>query len=149
MEALASVANIIILIGAVLGAVSAIAAMCGKPIRFYRKRHEKEIKEQREKMLKDFTEKVHDDIQPQFDDIKKQLSEQQKTNETLVITTKDLLRKSILSIYNDHKHERKLSESERELLDTLYNDYRAEHGNGYIENKYKRMEKWDVFPDED
>lgn len=149
MGVLSSIANIIVLIGAVIGAVSAIAAMCGKPIKFYRKRREKENKEQKEKMLEDFTEKVHENIQPQFDDIKKQLAEQQKTNETLVITTKDLLRTSILSMYNEHKHERALSESERELLDTLYNDYRAEHGNGYIEKKYKRMEKWTITPDEE
>lgn len=77
------------------------------------------------------------------------LQEQKATLDIMVVTTKDLLRKAILSIYNDNKHRHALTETERELVDELYRDYRAEHGNSYIEKKYKRMEHWELLPDED
>ena len=64
-------------------------------------------------------------------------------------SSKDLLRKEIIHIYDEHKKTRTLTETTRELLDDLYGDYKAEHGNHYIDKIYNRMIQWPVVPDED
>lgn len=160
------ICNFIILIGGVVGAITAIAALCGKPIVFFKKRKKKE----KEQEASDLVKTIKNTLTPEFDELKQTLGEQSEIldehsvelthlteqmtaanqlNSILVTTTKDLLRKSILKLYTDHKQERQLTETERELLDELFSDYKAENGNSYIEKIYHRMEKWNVIPDED
>lgn len=166
METITLVCNFIILIGGVVGAITAIAALCGKPIVFFKKRKKKEEEQKASELVKT----IKKTLTPEFDELKQALGEQgeimdehnaelvhlteqmtaaNQLSTILVTTTKDLLRKSILRLYNDHKQERQLTETERELLDDLFRDYKAENGNSYIEKIYRRMEKWDVIPDED
>lgn len=173
METFQLVCNIIVLIGGVAGAVAAIAALCGKPITFFKKKKAA----QREKDREDLSQTISIQLAPKFESLIKQISllsqvqvehnttleemreemeaqrktlqEQKETLDIMVVTTKDLLRKAILNIYNDNKHHRTLTETERELVDELYRDYRREHGNSYIEKKYNRMKHWETLPDED
>ena len=138
------ICNFIILIGGVVGAITAIAALCGKPIVFFKKRKKKE----KEQEASDLVKTIKKTLTPEFDELKQTLGEQSEIlDEHSVELTH--LRKSILKLYTDHKQERQLTETERELLDELFSDYKAENGNSYIEKIYHRMEKWIVIPDED
>lgn len=71
------------------------------------------------------------------------------TMEALVISAKDVLREKIMAIYHKNKHERTLTEFEREALNQYYIDYKALGGNSYIDKYYKRMENWTVIYDDD
>ena len=71
------------------------------------------------------------------------------TIEALVISTKDVLREKIMAIYHKNKHNRTLTEYEREALNQYYIDYKALKGNSYIDKRYNRMDKWNVIYDDD
>ena len=72
-----------------------------------------------------------------------------KTIEALVISAKDVLREKIMAIYHKNKYNRTLTEYEREALNQYYIDYKALHGNSYIDKRYNRMDKWRVIYDDD
>lgn len=66
----------------------------------------------------------------------------------LSISAKDVLREKIMKIYYDNKQERKMTEHEREALDQYYKDYKALNGNSYIDKYYNRMILWDIVADD-
>lgn len=72
-----------------------------------------------------------------------------KTIDALVISAKDVLREKIMAIYHKNKYNRTLTEYEREALNQYYIDYKALHGNSYIDKRYGRMNKWKVIYDDD
>ena len=72
-----------------------------------------------------------------------------QTIEALVISAKDVLREKIMAIYHKNKYNRTLTEYEREALNQYYVDYKALHGNSYIDKRYNRMDKWKVIYDDD
>lgn len=177
MKTFQFICNIIVLLGGVVGAVSAIAALIGKPIILFKKRKMTQQDKDRKALITNVSETILIQLSPKFEALtktidtltqvqvehnaqleqlkaemesqRKALQEQKETLDVMVLTTKDLLRDAILNIYNNNKRRRALTETERELVDELYRDYRAEHGNSYIEKKYKRMEHWELIPDED
>ena len=71
------------------------------------------------------------------------------TIEALVISSKDVLREKIMAIYHKNKHNRTMTEYEREALNQYYIDYKALKGNSYIDKRYNRMDKWQVIYDDD
>ncbi len=71
------------------------------------------------------------------------------TIEALVISAKDVLREKIMAIYHKNKHNRTMTEYEREALNQYYIDYKALKGNSYIDKRYNRMDKWNVIYDDD
>jgi hypothetical protein len=71
------------------------------------------------------------------------------TIEALVISARDVLREKIMAIYHKNKYNRTLTEYEREALNQYYIDYKALHGNSYIDKRYNRMDKWKVIYDDD
>lgn len=78
-----------------------------------------------------------------------EISTNTKTIEALVISAKDVLREKIMAIYHKNKYNRTLTEYEREALNQYYIDYKALHGNSYIDKRYNRMNKWKVIYDDD
>ena len=72
-----------------------------------------------------------------------------QTIEALVISAKDVLREKIMAIYHKNKYNRTMTEYERESLNQYYIDYKALHGNSYIDKRYSRMDKWKVIYDDD
>ena len=72
-----------------------------------------------------------------------------QTIEALVISAKDVLREKIMAIYHKNKYNRTMTEYERESLNQYYIDYKALHGNSYIDKRYNRMDKWKVIYDDD
>lgn len=77
------------------------------------------------------------------------ISANSKTIEALVISAKDVLREKIMAIYHKNKFNRTMTEYEREALNQYYIDYKALHGNSYIDKRYARMDKWKVIYDDD
>lgn len=67
----------------------------------------------------------------------------------LVQTSKDVLRQRIMTIYHSYKKEKRLPLFEREAVDELYKDYKAQGGNSYIDKYYGRILKWEVYDDEE
>lgn len=78
-----------------------------------------------------------------------EISTNTKTIKALVISAKDVLREKIMAIYHKNKYNRTLTEYEREALNQYYVDYKALHGNSYIDKRYNRMDKWKVIYDDD
>lgn len=72
-----------------------------------------------------------------------------QTIEALVISAKDVLREKIMAIYHKNRHNRTMTEFEREALNQYYIDYKALKGNSYIDKRYSRMDKWRVIYDDD
>jgi hypothetical protein len=53
-----------------------------------------------------------------------------------------------MAIYHKNKHNRVMSEYEREALTQYYKDYKALNGNSYIDKRYERMKHWTIVYDE-
>lgn len=68
--------------------------------------------------------------------------------EALKISARDVLREKIMAIYHKNKHNRAMSEYEREALTQYYKDYKALNGNSYIDKRYERMKHWTIVYDE-
>lgn len=96
----------------------------------------------REKYLKEIKNEV-------IKEIGGELNSNTETIEALVISSKDVLREKIMAIYHKNKYNRTMTEYEREALNQYYIDYKALHGNSYIDKRYNRMDKWKVIFDDD
>lgn len=68
--------------------------------------------------------------------------------EALAESAKDVLREKIMAIYHKNKKSRTLEEHEKEALEQYYKDYKAIKGNSYIDKYYTRMKAWTVIPDD-
>ena len=82
-------------------------------------------------------------------EVKDDIKSNSDTIEALVISSKDVLREKIMAIYHKNKHNRTMTEYEREALNQYYIDYKALKGNSYIDKRYNRMDKWNVIYDDD
>lgn len=68
--------------------------------------------------------------------------------EALAESAKDVLREKIMALYHKNKKIRQLEEHEGEALQQYYRDYKAIGGNSYIDKYYTRMKAWQVIPDD-
>ena len=161
MEWLGSAVDIIILIGALFLAFERII----KPFGIFKKKSDQafeqkvveilvkvlpqmlrehdlqtrdKYKADREKYLQDIKKEVLSSIQNELG----QVSNLQEQYEALVISAKDVLREKIMAIYHKNKSNKSLAIHEREALDQYYKDYKAMHGNSYIDKYYARMKNW-------
>ena len=82
-------------------------------------------------------------------EVKDDIKSNSDTIEALTISAKDVLREKIMAIYHKNKHNRTMTEYEREALNQYYIDYKALKGNSYIDKRYNRMDKWQVIYDDD
>ena len=166
-----AICNLIVLIGAAVVAITNILKFIGRPAKFLKKRSKEEFKKNLEDILPEALE-VHDKIQKEkyADDRKLILSEvrsiileeikpdiqqiintnqeQNQKIEILNLSSKDILREKIMTIYERNKKNRCLYEYERRQLDQYYKDYKKENGNTYIDTYYNLMKDWDTIPDE-
>lgn len=55
------------------------------------------------------------------------------------------MRQRIMDIYHRYKKEKSYPIHEKEKLEELYKDYKAEKGNSYIDKYYNRMQTWEVY----
>ena len=145
---LQSVCNVIILLGAVAGAITGIMALIGKPIGFFKKRREKAEKERRKEIVEDVSSLVKKEIVPKLDEIHQQNLEQSQDIETLTNTMRDSIGAEIMAFYEAHRAERTLTESEKDAIEDLYKSYKAVKGNHYVDKVYERMTTWTVVTED-
>lgn len=115
----------------------------------YLESHNIEIKE---KFLNEIKEALREENKNNFEEIKeinKSQNEQLKYLKEMILkinnSSKDIMRQKIMAIYHANKKNKTLTIYDKEALDELYKDYRAQNGNSYIEKYYARMKKWEVI----
>lgn len=165
---LGEVVDVIILIGALCAAIYKIWDFFAKPTSSLKKKSiEREkirvkaiLDEELPKRLYDHDlqtrDKYKSDRQNYLNEIKEAVIQdvggtidQNKADlEALKISARDVLREKIMAIYHKNKHNRTLTEYEREALDQYCKDYKALNGNSYIDKRYKRMVKWTIIYDD-
>ena len=164
-------ADWILLIGAVIVAVTNIAKFLGHPIKFARNRQDKIIDERAKAVLintlKNNEEKIEaeiinlikkelpdicnvsytmtEEILPTLQEIKEINLDQNNRIEILFDSSKDVLREKIMGIYHKNKANKSLKIYEKEALDQYYKDYKKEDGNSYIDRYYNRMCTWEII----
>lgn len=172
MEKLSAFCDIIILIGAAVMAIYNIINVVSKPTsKFKKKKNEQltnKIKEvipeillehdletrkkylnDRQKYLEDIEKQVLADLQPLLLEIKEINLCQSKEIGNMNNSLKDILRQKIMVIYHTYRKYQIIPVSEKEKLEELYKDYKAQNGNSYIDKYYKRMQSWKEVPDEE
>lgn len=150
------ICDVIILAAAVIGAITTILKVLGKPITLFKKKQNEDLSralaEHDERFQEVIDQKINslidEKITPSLQEIKELNQEQSSTIELLINSSKDMLRNDIMSIYERGKRTKSLSQTDREVLDELYKDYKAEHGNGAVERCYNRTLNWEVVDDE-
>ena len=165
---LGDIVDIIILIGALCAAIYKIWDFFAKPTSKIKKRSEEKEAERIRAILDvelparflehdlETREKYKSDRQQYLIDIKNEVintigvnvSQNEADLEALKISARDVLREKIMAIYHKNKHERSMSEYEREALIQYYKDYKALKGNSYIDRRYERMKRWETIYDE-
>ena len=132
-ETLQLICNCIILLGSAAVAISHIADLIGKPIKFFEGKRSKQFRE----------------IEKRLGEISKQNDKQSELIGLINKSSLDLLRQNILTLYNEHKKDKQLTQTEKEYLDELFRDYTEQNGNSYIKKKYIRMQSWTIISDPD
>lgn len=165
---LSNVVDLIILIGALCGAIYKIWDFFAKPTSKLKKRsQEKEAARIKAILNEELPDKLyqHDlEVRERYradrerylleikDEVIKAFGEDIQRNnldmESLKISAKDVLREKIMAIYHKNKNDRTISEHEHEALEQYYKDYKALGGNSYIDKYYRRMSKWVVQYDD-
>lgn len=115
----------------------------------YLESHNIEIKE---KFLNEIKEALREENKNDFEEIKeinKSQNEQLKYLKEMILkinnSSKDIMRQKIMAIYHANKKTKTLTIYDKEALDELYKDYKAQNGNSYIDKYYTRMRKWKVI----
>lgn len=175
---LSTLCDVIILIGAVIGALTVIWKFVFNSGKGIGKKY-KEVKAREEaaeearvkaivnKMMPDILlkhdletrEKYLADRQNYLNEIKSEITQSFENDISVVydlkaevaklsISAKDVLREKIMKIYFDNHANRTLTEHEKEALEQYYKDYKALNGNSYIDRYYNRMILWNIIPDD-
>lgn len=161
-ETLQTICNVIILLGAVAGAITAIWALCGRPVLFFKKKkkeaaeaREKAEKEREQQLIQEISQTIKTDLTPDFDDIYQQNLEQTATIEEqgrqigkLANTMRDTIGAEIIAFYEQYKAKRAITEAQKETIEDLYKEYKALKGNHHVDNMYKRMHSWDIYTED-
>lgn len=172
---LQEVCNWIILIGGVTVAIINIFKFFGKPITFFKKKKDKEYQDNLKKaldtLIPDYLEQhdlqtrdkyladrlrylkeikgaVLEDTKDILEEIKELNIKQSENLEKLNMSSKDVLRQKIMTIYHQYKENQKMPIFAKEALDELYKDYKAQGGNTYIDKYYARMNRWEVYQED-
>ena len=165
---LSGIVDLIILLGALCGAIYKIWETFAKPTSTLKKRkeekdkakivavlnevlpsklydHDLEVRDRYKADRANYLKLIRDDVLTQ---VSAPLQQSQDDLEALKISAKDVLREKIMAIYHKNKHERSMMEHEREALDQYYKDYKKLNGNSYIDKYYSRMKSWQTIYDD-
>ena len=172
------ICDIIILVGAVIGAITAIYKFVfnsGQGIgKKYKEATEREkaaektriqdvVKEMMPDILHEhdlevrkiylndrqrYLTEIKDEVTRSFENDINVVYEVKAEVNKLAISAKDVLREKIMKIYYDNRADRKMTEHEHEALEQYYKDYKALNGNSYIDKYYNRMILWEIVADD-
>lgn len=147
-QLLSEISDIIVLIGAVISAIYVIAKPILKAKGMFQKKEKEHFSKQFEQEMTKHIPSLEENIQL-LNDIKEINMNQSTAIAKLTNGIKNIQRQEIMSIYEKGKHTRSLKQFQRERLDELYKDYKAEGGNSFIDKYYSRMIKWTVIFEEE
>ena len=143
------VSSIVAAVTVILGGMKGIGLFFGRRIK---KKEEEKNKKLRAVIIDD----VKNALKPEFEklhdndtEFKETLIGMDKKIDLLTASNRDLLRTDIERIYTKYKRFKKITETDREILDKLFIDYKNENGNGRIERMYLRTTDWEVVPDDE
>lgn len=158
MPSISVICDVIILVGAVVVAITNIWKFFARPAEKMKEKYDEETTAHfRESLVKELPQAINEqkisdtllqNIMPALDNIRQMNETQNDKIEILMTSSRDILREKIMTLYYLHKKDKVLHFYEREALDQYYKDYKAEGGNSYIDKYFARMEKWEVL-DED
>lgn len=158
MPSISLICDVVILIGAVVVAITNIWKFFAKPTARIRNLYgEEAAKRFRESLARELpraineqkiSESLLENVMPLLEEIKQMNAEQNEKIDILMTSSRDMLREKILSIYYAHQKDKKLRRYERDALDLLFKDYKTEGGNSYIDKCYSIMSKWQVEEEE-
>jgi len=160
---LTTIASFIVLIGAVVVAITNIIKFIRKPGLLIKKRikesEERDRARAREELQKcshEITNQTVEQLSPLLKQItdtnEKQTKEISTLNNNMAKVTQsmnDLLRQRITDIYYKYRDVKRIPLYISENLHELYKDYKCNGGNKYIDKIYARMECWEVFEGEE
>ena len=147
-QSLQVLCNVIILLGAVAGAITGILALLGKPLNLFKKHREKVELERRKEIVNDVVESVNNKIVPKLNEIRIQNEEQNKNIAKLTKATRNSIGAEIMAFYEAHKSTRRITESEKNVIEDLYKSYKAVKGNNYVDQIYDSMTCWTVVTED-
>ena len=139
-----AICNVIVLLGGVAGAITGILALCGRPLKFLKKRREKAEQARREEIISDMSGLIKKQIKPELENIQQQNLEQSEDIRVLTETMRDSIGAEIMAFYEAHRATRTITESEKDAVEDLYKSYKAIKGNHYVDKVYERMTVWTV-----
>jgi len=146
-----NILNWIILIGGVVAAIFGTINHFSKPGRFFQRKKEERLKERIREVLKEELTDSLKDYDPKFDHLEELIiAHKSGTDEqlkTIIQGTKDVLRQKIMTIYRANRKNMTINIYDREALDELYKDYKAQGGNDYIDKYYHRSLSWHTLRD--
>ena len=166
---LGDIVDLIILLGALCGAIYKIWDFFAKPTSKIKQRKKDKEKARIVAVLDEVLpdklyqhdlqtrDKYKADREQYLIDIKNEViktiggsvNQNQEDLEALKISARDVLREKIMAIYHKNKRDRTMTEYEREALDQYHKDYHALNGNSYIDKRMARMARWQVIYDEE
>lgn len=140
-------ANVVILAGSVCLALTNIAKLFS-PYREYKDKVEGEkFKKLLEEVLPIYIDSYTFEQRERLKDLSLQMDTINKKIDLLENSSKDMLRQKILAIYHKGLPTHSLSLIDKEMLEELWKDYKAEGGNGFMEKYRQRMDDWEVTDD--
>ena len=154
------VANIIILISAVIIAAKNIYAFFKKPVDKVadkaRANEEKHIEEVIGKKIPTMFNEHCDVLMKSLDEIKEinvkqgqQLKDLQASVDKITDAEMDILRYNMNRIYYKYHPYKKILSADKKAFLKLYNDYKAMEGNTWIDELYKDLENWPIVSNEE
>lgn len=99
----------------------------------------------RQRYLQEISTEVLSHTEQDLQVIKSLTQDQSKIIDLLRKNTLDVLRQKIENIYYQYRSEKAFPMYVSENLDELYRDYRAGGGNHHIVKLYERMKVWDTY----
>lgn len=149
MSILNEICDYIILISAVLAAISAISQRLGKPFKWFKTKREEEIKAVLNSTLPAILEennaKLKESLNKQISEtVSQQIKPIEEEIHILSEASKDMLREKIMEIYYQNVDDKTLTIYEKGALQLCQKDYMSEGGNSYIPRFLEEMEKWKV-----
>ena len=171
---LSEICDVIILVGAVFVAIFNIIKYLTKPFVFFKKRRQREqeqyklqlkrildeliptyfenyensIKNKKEedrlKLIESVTKQIMQQINREFEALRKISQEQNETIEILRKHQVDILRTKIEKIYHRYKDTKVIPRFAYENLQEYYTDYKENNGNHHIDKLYNRMSLWEI-----
>ena len=153
------IANIVVLISAVIIAIKTIYAFFKQPVdQITEKSHkeeEKRIESVLEKKIPGLLEKNQSILMDSLDELKsltlnqeERLTKVQNSIDQLYLAQKDMLRYDMNRIYYKYHPYKKILDADKKAFLKLYDDYKSMKGNTWIDELHKDLETWPIVASE-